>query len=144
MLVLSIDPGTVSTGWSIFKDDVPVACGKIRATSSWKQSKRLGQMLDGIETLFDEYSPDILIVEEQFTGMNRKTSLITARAMGIAIALAGTRDIKVYGYMPSEIKMAVTGKGNADKSIVAETILLMHDDCECVRNVGTIHRRRCR
>lgn len=136
MLALSIDPGTVSSGWSLFEDGKPLACGKIRATASWTQSKRLGRMLDGIETLFDEYSPDVLVVEEQFTGVNRQTSLITARAMGIAIALAGTRGIRAIGITPPEVKKAVTGKGNADKSVVCETIQLIYDDSEVVRNIG--------
>lgn len=136
MRVLGVDPGTVCTGWSIFNNNEPELCGKIQVTSGWKQSKRLAHMMWGIETVIDEYAPDIMVIEDQYVGKNKRSSLVTARAKGIAIAVAFAHGIKVIEYAPAEIKLAVTGKGNASKSLVTETILTIYSDSEIVKSVG--------
>ena len=136
MKSLAFDPGTVSTGWSIFIDGEPVANNKVRAVSSWNQSKRLGFILKGISEIITNEEPDIIVVEEQHVGKNAKTSLITARALGLIIAVAGINDIPVYEFKPSEIKKAVTGMGNAPKEEVAQELLKIYKDSQCVINIG--------
>lgn len=136
MKSLAFDPGTVSTGWSLFEDGEPVENEKIRAVSGWLQSKRLGFMMANISNVITRTAPDIIVVEEQHVGKNAKTSLITARALGIIIALANANNIPVYEFKPSEIKKAVTGKGNATKMEVADTILEIYASNNAVINIG--------
>ena len=136
MKSLAFDPGTVSTGWSIFIDGEPVVNDKIRAVAGWSQSKRLGHMLTGISELIQTHKPDMIAVEEQHVGKNAKTSLITARALGLIIAIAGINDIPVYEFKPSEIKKAVTGNGGANKEQVADELLKIYKDYDCITNIG--------
>lgn len=136
MRVLAFDPGTNSTGWSLFQDKKPIQCGKFRASSGWVQSKRLGYMLKMCNDLIKKAKPDVIIVEQQFAGKNAKTSLITARAMGIIISLAGMYGIKTVAYQPSEVKKAVTGKGNDGKEVVAEKLLEIYSDDVVIIDIG--------
>ena len=136
MLMLSVDPGTVCTGWSMFEDEELFNCNKIHLTSSWLQSKRLEYMMWGIESILNEYSPDVLAIEDQFVGANQRASLVTARAKGIVIAMASSHNIKVIEYAPSEIKKAVTGLGNASKELLMKKVIELYGDYEIVKALG--------
>lgn len=136
MKTISFDPGTNFTGYSIFENGTPIEAGVLRATSSWTQSKRLGHLLYCIHKILTEHKPDAVIVEEQFVGRNPKTSLVTARAMGLAIAVAGGLGIKVVGFTPSEVKKSVTGIGNADKVFVANKVIEKYIDNPAIKNIG--------
>lgn len=136
MTTLSFDPGTNSTGWSLFEDNKLLDAGKFRATSTWNQSKRLGYMLKRSQELISTVIPDVVVVEEQFMGVNRKTSLITARAMGVIIAYSGLLDIKVVGFPPAEVKKAVTNMGNADKYVVSAKINELYKGNPVMSKIG--------
>lgn len=135
--VISFDPGTVSTGWSLRIDNKIVECGKIQCPSSWKQSKRLGHLLKETMSLLCRLNPDRVAIEQQHVGKNAQTSLITARAMGIIIAVAGAGGISCSVRQPSEIKKSATGKGNSSKEDVANAILLTYKDNPVIQNIGT-------
>lgn len=136
MKTIAFDPGTVFTGWSVFVDGEPIANDKYRAKSGWNQSKRLGYIFTQVITLLREEQPDMIGIEEQHVGKNAKTSLITARALGIIISAAGMCDIPVYEFKPSEIKKAVTGNGAAQKEVVAEKLLEIYKENEAVQSIG--------
>lgn len=135
--VLSFDPGTVVTGWSLRVDNDIIECGKIQCPSSWKQSKRLGHLLKETMSLMLRLNPERIAIEQQHVGKNASTSLITARAMGIIIAVAGAGGIPCSTKQPSEIKKSATGKGNASKEEVADAMLLFYKDNTSVQGVGT-------
>lgn len=134
--MLGVDPGTVCTGWSLFNNGDLINCNKIHLTSGWLQSKRLQYMMWGIETVMTAYSPDVLAIEDQFVGANQRTSLVTARAKGIVIAMASAYNIKVVEYAPSEIKKAVTGLGNASKELLQQKIIELYGNHEIVKALG--------
>lgn len=145
MKTIAFDPGTVFTGWSVFIDGEPISNGKFRAVSGWVQSKRLGYIFTQVIGLLREEQPDMIGIEEQHVGKNAKTSLITARALGIIISAAGMCDIPVYEFKPSEVKKAVTGDGSSSKEEVAIKLLEIYSENECVQNIGsyldtTIHK----
>lgn len=142
MIVLALDPGSHVSGWSIFEDGKLTHCGKIDVTRDIKQrldlkskdkvemSQRLGELMQFVDTLIDEYGPSELVVESQFVGKNANTAMITARAMGVAVAVGASKGLSVYEYAPMEIKKAVSGKGNATKEEVAEAILMAYPHLE--------------
>ena len=136
MLALSIDPGTICSGWALFNDGELKGCGKIHLKSGMKLSERLAELMWGIQTILDEHSPDMMIVESQFTGRNLKTSLVTARAMGIAIAAAAMAGVKVIEYAPTEVKKAVTGTGKATKEQVTESIITKYGNHALIKELG--------
>ena len=49
------------------------------------------------------------------------------QAQAAALIAAAQRDIPVYEYAPREVKQAVTGDGNAEKTAVAEALRLRLD-----------------
>ena len=136
MIILAFDPGTVSTGWAYSNNGVIIDCNKIRSVTSWSQSKRLGHLLRECNKLIELINPDEIRIEQQFVGKNAKTSLITARAFGIIVAIAGAKGIKCVAKAPSEIKFSVTGIGNSPKDIIAETLKLLYDDNKVIQNIG--------
>lgn len=136
MLVLSVDPGTICTGWSLFEDAKPRNHGKVHIKSTLSQSERLSILMKDITNVIIRFNPDILAIEDQFVGRNPRASLVTARAKGIVIAVAAACGIKVIEYSPCEIKKAVTGKGNANKQLVQEEILALYSSNDTVKEIG--------
>ena len=51
-----------------------------------------------------------------------RTALAVAEARGVILLTAGMANLKVYEYSPQEVKIALTGRGNADKKEVARMI----------------------
>lgn len=133
---LAFDPGSLFSGWSLFVNGEPVLNSNIKIKSKLPLSKRLGILFTEANSLVQDIKPDIIVVEEQHVGKNKKTSLVTARAMGVIIAVAGINDIPVVSYEPCEIKKAVTGKGNAPKEEVAEEIISLYPKSECIKEIG--------
>lgn len=136
MLVLAVDPGTVCTGLSLWEDGNLTHCSKIHLTASWLQSKRLEFMMWGIDAILVDYSPDVMVIEDQFVGANQRASLVTARAKGIAIAMGSAHGMKIVEYAPSEIKKAVTGIGNASKELLQKKIVELYGNLEIVKALG--------
>src|SRR6185312_6903944 len=60
------------------------------------------------------------VIEDQFVGPNPQTSLFLARARGVTMLACHHAGIPVILYTPSEIKKAMTGKGNAKKELVQQ------------------------
>jgi len=128
--ILGIDPGSVRTGGGII--DVH-ATG--RATHVFHQPllllgaedfpKRLKLLLDGLGAILDEYRPEEVAIEKVFMARNPDSALKLGQARGAAMCAAVLRDLPVHEYAAKEIKLAVVGKGSADKVQVQHMIGVM-------------------
>ena len=122
MIVLGIDPGTAALGWGI----VESKGGRVRAVDSGclitKPDASLPQRLLAIHGLLDElialHRPDILAVERLFFSRNVQTALGVGQARGVVLLAAAQAEVPVREATPSEVKLAVTGYGAADKEQV--------------------------
>jgi crossover junction endodeoxyribonuclease RuvC len=53
-----------------------------------------------------------------FTNRNRQTAISVGRAAGVAILVAAEAGLPVFEYVPTMVKLAVTGDGAAGKPAV--------------------------
>jgi len=126
MFVLGIDPGLTRTGYGIIEAgsgrETAVAAGVIRTAPESSVAVRLVELRRDMESLLDEHSIDVAAIEQVFVNRNRTTAMSVARASGVIIEAIARRGIAVSEYSPSQMKLAVTGSGSADKDQVAAVI----------------------
>ncbi len=122
MFVLGIDPGLTRCGFGLVDGSLrgpesfrAVRAGVIETKASDRVELRLGQLLVELSALIDELRPDAVAVERVFFQRNARTAIPVAQASGVAVALAGSRDLEVRQFTAQEAKLAVTGYGAADK-----------------------------
>ncbi|MFA6476331.1 MAG: crossover junction endodeoxyribonuclease RuvC [Candidatus Paceibacterota bacterium] len=126
MLVLGIDPGYDRLGVALVKKDG----GKEELIfsdcflSSPKDAlgERLLSIGNKLEKLIKEYKPDAVATEKLYFTVNQKTAMAVAEARGVISYLSAKHKISLTEYTPPEIKLTVTGYGNANKKQVAEMV----------------------
>ena len=127
MIILGIDPGTVSIGYSILrahkaKPDL-LDAGLLRVTSSSVEA-RLHEVHDEMQRLITQWKPTCVSVEKLYFATNLKTAMAVSESRGVILLTASLAGLKVYEYTPLEIKKIVTGDGNADKKQIEKMIRL--------------------
>ena len=129
MRILGIDPGTARIGYGIIDLDsdnyTVVDYGCITTKAHIPLAERLSEIADDIESLIDEYSPDVAAVEELFFSKNTKTALSVAHARGVIIERIQRNHVKLYSYNPMHIKQALCSDGKADKPQIQKMTQLL-------------------
>jgi crossover junction endodeoxyribonuclease RuvC len=75
-------------------------------------------LLVELRALLEDTTPDAVVVERVFYQRNAKTAIPVAQASGVAVALAGAREVPVRQFTAQQVKLAVTGYGAASKAQV--------------------------
>ena len=119
MVVIGFDPGSIRFGVGLLN----VEKGKIDFLHSEEIKLKEGDFYLKMEHLWkrlDEicrrFSIDEAAIEEGFLGKNPKSMSIVARVRGVTLASAIHHNIPMGTYSPREVKLAITGNGNAAKS----------------------------
>ena len=81
---------------------------------------RLQIIYEGIGELCDRFHPDCMSVEELFFNTNITTGIAVAHGRGVLLCAAERCGIPLYEYTPSQVKLAVTGYGKAEKRQVMD------------------------
>ncbi len=133
MLVIGIDPGTASTGYGLVRLlsnsqlDL-VDYGMISTAAGQPLPARLLDLYSSLMDVLKNYKPDSAAVETLFFQRNVKTALMVGQARGVAMLALAVANVSVDEYTPSEVKLAVSGYGNADKQqmqSMVKTLLAM-------------------
>jgi len=123
MRVFSIDPGIGITGFSIIdtnrRKSSLSAYGTIKPKPKDSLPKRLNYLFEEVNKLLDQFSPDVLAVEDTFYSKNVKSAMILGQARGSIIIAAAQADIPIYEFAPRKVKMSVCGNGAASKEQVS-------------------------
>ena len=123
--ILGIDPGSRCTGYGIIHDGakgpVLVTYGVIR-TDTDNFPDRLKQIYDGIYQVAREFRPTELAIEQVFMAKNADSALKLGQARGAAICAGMNASLPVFEYGAREVKLALVGKGNAEKSQVQHMV----------------------
>lgn len=122
MRVLAIDPGYDRLGVAVME----LIEGKEKLLfSTCVETARTDDLPDRLHTLgvavtklITQYEPDTMAIETLFFNKNIKTAIGVAQARGMLLYLAKVAGCAVYEFGPQEIKVAVTGYGNAAKDAV--------------------------
>jgi len=131
MIVMGIDPGTITTGYGFVKAAGGRAgisfadCGGIRTRSGSPLPERLLKVHDGLVALIKKHSPDAVAVENVFFAENAKSALKLGHARGVALLAAVECGVPVFEYSPLEIKQAVAGYGHAEKEQVMRMVMAL-------------------
>lgn len=119
MRILGIDPGLALLGWSVV-DKNPQGCqliqfGCLETPAHTPLTKRLAQIYDDLNVLFETHKPTVLAIETLFFVKNAKTLAQVGHTRGVILLAAGQANVEVFEYAPRQIKMALTGFGGAEK-----------------------------
>lgn len=126
--ILGIDPGSQITGYGIIETDggrhTHIVSGCVRAKAD-TLPERLKIIFDAVRELVTEYHPQEMAVEQVFVNRNVDSALKLGQARGAAICGAVMDDIPVAEYTPREIKLAIVGRGGADKTQVQHMVTVL-------------------
>jgi crossover junction endodeoxyribonuclease RuvC len=129
MLVLGIDPGLATTGYGLTLGDGQrlelVAYGTIRTPPKTPTAERLMLLHDGLAAILAQYHPDEAAVEELFFSTNARTAIAVGQARGVVILTLAEAGLSIAEYTPLEVKQAITGYGQADKTQVQQMVRLL-------------------
>lgn len=117
--ILAFDPGTAIVGWAALRaarDSLSLGgCGALTTPAGLAAAVRLRQIYEGALDLIRQWSPDVVAVERLFFARNQTTAIQVGQASGVILLAAASSGLEVVEYTPPQVKLAVTGEGNADK-----------------------------
>ncbi|TMK82944.1 MAG: crossover junction endodeoxyribonuclease RuvC [Actinobacteria bacterium] len=125
-LVLGVDPGTASVGLAVVgrgggRPSVRWA-GTLRTPAGLRPEARLRLLHEGVGEAIRLHRPTVMALERLLWGRNTQSAMAVARASGVIMLAASEAGIPAEEYAPLEVKMAVTGVGNASKSDVRRSL----------------------
>ncbi len=101
-----------------------LASGCLKVTGNSLPDK-LGLIFRELSELLQTYQPQQLAIENVFMHRNADSALKLGQARGAAICAAVNYALPVAEYAPREIKLAVVGKGGADKTQVQHMVRVL-------------------
>ncbi len=119
MIILGIDPGYGLVGFGILEKNggniKVLDFGCISTNKEQKLTQRLEIISNCMAEIIEKWKPDEMAIEKLFFNKNITTGIPVAQARGVILVAAQERGIPIFEYTPSNIKMALTGMGKADK-----------------------------
>ena len=126
MKILGIDPGIGIVGYSLIEFDgencVLLHSGSIQTQKNSKESARLLEIWEDMNTILNRFKPDCSAIEKLFFFRNRTTVMPVAHARGVILTALEKYKIPIYEYTPMEVKQVITGYGRADKKEVEQMV----------------------
>lgn len=128
MRILGIDPGLAIVGFAIL--DVEghnkrlIEAGVIRTSPDQTVAERLREIYDDFSEIIKEYKPDIASIEQIFFSKNVTTGINVSQARGVIILALEQAAITFKEFGPSQLKLALTGDGTADKKAIQKMVML--------------------
>lgn len=125
--ILGIDPGSQRTGVGIVDVAVDgklthVHHAAINLLGAEDFPQRLGELVARLGELLVEWKPDEVAIEQVFLARNAMSALKLGHARGAAIAACVSHGLKVSEYAAKEVKLALVGRGGADKEQVQHMV----------------------
>ena len=124
MVILGIDPGYAIVGYGFLKAHgsryEPLEYGAVVTKPEEEFSRRLEIIYDALSALMEKWDPEAAAIEKLFFQNNQKTAIQVAEARGVILLAAKKHSVPVFEYTPLQVKMAVTGYGQAQKPQVME------------------------
>ena len=119
MILLGIDPGYADMGFGVLQrvagKEKCLAYGSVRTAKGESAEKRLAALHRKLSALVEKYKPDAAGVEKLFFSSNTKSAMQVAEARGVILACLELHGVPVTEFLPSHVKIAVTGHGAAKK-----------------------------
>lgn len=128
--IIGIDPGTVCCGYGIVESGSSrpgaqlqyVTAGDIQLKKKDPLPDRLKILHDSLDAIISEYRPSTLCLEKIFYHRSIRSAFALGSTRGVVLLLAAEYGLPVFEYNPTELKMALTGYGRAEKRQVQEMV----------------------
>jgi crossover junction endodeoxyribonuclease RuvC len=128
--VLGIDPGLTTLGVAAVarrgRRPELVFATAVRTPTDLDEPRRLRMIAEAIRLAIHEHRPTSMAVERVAWNKNQQSALHVARATGVVLLAAAEAGVPVEEYGPLEVKMAITGQGNAEKAQVRDALERFH------------------
>jgi crossover junction endodeoxyribonuclease RuvC len=126
MIILGIDPGSITTGYAFLEtgeNKVRVLeYGVLHAPAGHALEDRLLHIVSELERLLDKYHPVSLGMEGVFFAKNARSALVLGHIRGAILVACRKRGLSYSEYSPRVVKQAITGDGGASKEQVANMV----------------------
>jgi crossover junction endodeoxyribonuclease RuvC len=130
--ILGLDPGLASLGYGAIscqivpekKEENSVSlidCGVIKTTPKQEMGQRLKTIYEDLHAVIEQVKPDLAVAEKLFFYKMGNTILV-AQARGVLTLVLAQCGVPLFEFTPAQIKQALTGRGNADKSEVQDAV----------------------
>lgn len=124
MVILGIDPGYAIVGYGVIQAQMgryrPLEYGAITTQAGQVFEDRLLCIFENLSAVLAHSRPDAVSIEKLYFQNNQKTAIGVAEARGVILLAARRANVPIYEYTPLQVKMAVTGYGQAKKPQVME------------------------
>ncbi|HEY9808647.1 MAG TPA: crossover junction endodeoxyribonuclease RuvC [Halomicronema sp.] len=126
MRILGIDPGFAKLGFGGISCEEPASVsvidfGVIQTPKGEEVGRRLRTIYEDLHTVIEEINPDLVVIEKFFFYRMANTILV-AQARGVIMLVLGQFEVPVVEFTPAQVKLALTGYGNAEKYEVQEAV----------------------
>ena len=144
--VLGVDPGLARLGLAVVEGNgrkaALVWAGAVSTAAGSDESERLRQICVAVREAVSVHRPASMALERVAWNKNQVSALTVARATGAIMVVAADAGLSVTEYGPNEVKIAVTGMGNADKAQVRRALVRVHGLRDVPAAGGRRRRRR--
>lgn len=121
-LILGIDPGLAGTGFALLADpNLVLSCSTV-VTIPGRDGARLLAITNHLRELLKADPPAEASIEEVFMGRNATSAVGVAQARGAILNVLEECGVPVFEYKPSQVKIILTGYGNADKNQIGRML----------------------
>ncbi len=128
MRILGIDPGLAIVGFAILDSSEGhkqlIEAGVIRTSPKQSNEERLLEIYDDMKEVIQEYKPDRVSIEQIFFSKNVTTGIQVSQARGVILLACEQAKLPIHEYGPSQLKLALTGDGRADKKSIEKMVML--------------------
>lgn len=128
--VLGVDPGLARLGLGVVEGNgrkaALVWADAVSTAAGSDESERLRQICAAVREAVSVHRPASMALERVAWNKNQVSALTVARATGAIMVVAADAGLSVTEYGPNEVKIAVTGMGNADKQQVRRALVRVH------------------
>jgi len=126
MLVIGVDPGSLTTGYGLVEKKegrlIYVGGDTISFPYSLPFSVRIHKIFESLLEVIQTYHPEEMSIEDIFFAKNVKSALKMGHARGAALIAAIQGGLKIFEYTPLQIKQSVVGYGRATKEQVRSMV----------------------
>jgi len=127
VVVLGVDPGTAAVGLAAVQSRAAQFTVRwtatIRTPSAVPPAERAGRLYRATRDAIEAHRPAAVAIERLLWGRNIESAMGVAQASGAILVAAAEAELPVQEYAPLEVKMAVTGVGNAPKDQVRRALI---------------------
>lgn len=124
MILLGIDPGYGIIGYGVISSvkgvPSPIGHGVITTEAGMSLPDRLSVIYRDMNQLLDHFKPHAAAVEQLFYQHNQTTVIQVAEARGVILLALQEHGVEIFEYTPLQVKMALTGYGQATKKQMME------------------------